>query len=537
MGIVYHLPLKQWYHDETSEWTLDYPPLFAFFEFLLALVAGFLGLEEDLELTKNPIRTELIIIYQKITVILSDFIYYYSIYRLSNLIETRTLSPEKQNSSKDKQLVTRSKQNLADAFYKPDITSRITILMIFNPCLLLIDHIHFQYNGFLSGILFLSVSYIIEEKYLLASFWFAILLNLKHIYLYCAPSYGLYLLCVYCLTCFRDNTKFVIKIVNCIRNALSLGLIVTLVLLMSLSPFVRDIESLKQITSRLFPFKRGLTHAYWAPNFWSLYNLMDKVLSQLLLPPPVAKFDMDSISGIKQADNLLSSTSGLVQEYEHRYLPSIKPNVTFVLVGLFTVPLAIKHLMNYQKKSHMIFLKSLVITSLTSFMFGWHVHEKAILLTLLPLIPVAMTQKSLYNPFARLSLLATYSILPLLFERPEYLIKMAIFISYSCYVSSNRPKSSHNHHKKDPSSSIFKGISSTLYHLIDFMLIAAVIVIEIYNSFIFGSFNCGWNPIARLNKLAFLPLLLTSVISATGISFTYFELYYDFLTSSMVEIE
>lgn len=150
-----------------------------------------------------------------------------------------------------------------------------------SPGLLIIDHIHFQYNGFLYGILILSLVLARHESTMLISaVLFAALLCFKHIYLYLAPAYFVYLLRVYCL---GRKSVFQIRF----GNAIKLSTLVLAVFAMAFGPFIYTGQT-KQILTRLFPFSRGLTHAYWAPNVWAMYSYVDRVLllsqSQSILP-------------------------------------------------------------------------------------------------------------------------------------------------------------------------------------------------------------------------------------------------------------
>lgn len=150
--------------------------------------------------------------------------------------------------------------------------AHIASLSIFlSPGLLIIDHIHFQYNGFLYGILVLSIVLARKQSTLLYSgILFAVLLCLKHIYLYLSLAYFVYLLRAYCLdpkSVFRPQ----------FGNILKLGLSVIGVFGIAFGPFAHW-NQLLQLKDRLFPFSRGLCHAYWAPNVWAMYSFADRVL-------------------------------------------------------------------------------------------------------------------------------------------------------------------------------------------------------------------------------------------------------------------
>ena len=59
-----------------------------------------------------------------------------------------------------------------------------------------------------------------------------------------------------------------------------LGFIVVSTFTLSFGPFflVGGLDGIKQIFSRLFPFQRGLNHAYWAGNVWAIVSAVDRVL-------------------------------------------------------------------------------------------------------------------------------------------------------------------------------------------------------------------------------------------------------------------
>lgn len=60
------------------------------------------------------------------------------------------------------------------------------------------DHLHFQYNGFLLGILLISLSALESGEDLFGGLVFAVLLCFKHLFAVAAPVYFVYLLRHYC---------------------------------------------------------------------------------------------------------------------------------------------------------------------------------------------------------------------------------------------------------------------------------------------------------------------------------------------------
>lgn len=77
-----------------------------------------------------------------------------------------------------------------------------------------------------------------------------------------------------------------------------------------------------------------------------------------------------------------SASRGLVGTTMFGVVPNITPKITFALTLAFTCVYLTKLWFDPTYKR---FLDSLVLAAMTSFLWGWHVHEKAALMFLIPL--------------------------------------------------------------------------------------------------------------------------------------------------------
>lgn len=182
LAITSSLPHEKWYTESTSQWTLDYPPFFAWFEYLLSLFAQIIE-PEMIKIDNLNFNSWHAVVFQRLSVILTDLVLFLGCRALSEALP-------------------RGGEKTAGRYSRASV---LLWLVLSNAGLLMVDHIHFQYNGFLTGVLLFSLAALARDKVVEAAVWFSILLNLKHIYLYYAPAFGVYMLRSYCFKSTKEG--------------------------------------------------------------------------------------------------------------------------------------------------------------------------------------------------------------------------------------------------------------------------------------------------------------------------------------------
>ncbi|KAH3666149.1 hypothetical protein OGAPHI_004338 [Ogataea philodendri] len=211
----------------------------------------------------------------------------------------------------------------------------IAAAIIYQPSLIVIDHGHFQYNCVMLGLSLLAVVNLLEDNYALASIFFVLSLSFKQMALYYAPIFFFYLLSV----CVWPVSRF-----NPLR-LISIGVSVVVTFALMFLPFIYQggFSQVVQIIVRVFPFDRGIFEDKVA-NFWCATNVVIKYKNI---------FTQSQLKNI----SLLLTLAGIAPSCIAIFLKPTKSLLTWCLSSC----------------------------SLAFYLFSFQVHEKSILLPLMPI--------------------------------------------------------------------------------------------------------------------------------------------------------
>ncbi|XP_027436155.1 probable dolichyl pyrophosphate Glc1Man9GlcNAc2 alpha-1,3-glucosyltransferase isoform X2 [Zalophus californianus] len=432
LAITHSLPVSQWYYEATSEWTLDYPPFFAWFEYALSHIAKYFD-QEMLNVHNLNYSSSRTLLFQRFSVILTDELFVYAVHECCKCIDGKKAGKE-----------------LTE---KPKFI--LSVLLLWNFGLLIVDHIHFQYNGFLFGLMLLSIARLFQTT----------------------PNERV-----------REGTwPFKVPLAVSLLNHRNI---------ISFDPQipVRWVHPMEQF--QLCPSYFPGTDCF--PSFCSFIGSFPSLGLELKLLDP---------NKIPKA----SMTSGLVQQFQHTVLPSVTPMATLICTLMAILPSVF--CLWFKPQGPRGFLRCLILCALSSFLFGWHVHEKAILLAVLPMSLLSVGKAGDASIFLILTTTGHYSLFPLLFTAPELPIKILLMLLFTIYSISSLK-------------TLFRK-EKPLFNWMETFYLLGLGPLEVFCEFVFPF--TSWKL-----KYPFIPLLLTSVYCAVGITYAWFKLYVSVLTDPPV---
>ena len=171
-----------------------------------------------------------------------------------------------------------------------------------------------------------------------------------------------------------------LQLKSSVVKLVKLGLTVITVTLVSFGPFMAH---LPQLAARLFPVARGLTHSYWAGNVWALYRFVNFNINVKIVIYAYSTLDLalsKILPRLGMAVPPSHVTGGVVGGASFSVLPEVSPVCCMALMLVSILPM----LLRVWREPCGNELEGYTICALASFLFGYHVHEKAILLVILP---------------------------------------------------------------------------------------------------------------------------------------------------------
>ncbi|KAL9644539.1 hypothetical protein ABK040_009403 [Willaertia magna] len=361
--ITSNLNIKEWYFYDLEYWGLDYPPLTAFHHYLMGKINEIFNICEDcftFEKSRGNQQLETIL-FMRYSVLIADLLIFIpSILLLLNLINN---------------------------FIKLTFLDYLFVLTC--PSFILIDHGHFQFNNICLGLSTLSIYFLFKFKNI-----YLILSCICFVFSICYKQMALY----YSLTFFF----FILAIIiNNFKRFLFVGITVVSSFVIQFLPFYLfsggDLNIVKQVIHRMFPFKRGLFEDKVA-SFWCSTNVIIKWNNL---------FDINTLIKLSTCFTLLMALPSCI----HLFIKVFKNDNNNKLYLL------------------QLFLLNMIICSFSFYLFSFQVHEKTILFCLFPCLFFFLTnnnQSFLSELVPLLSTISLFSMYPLFIKDN---LEMVYFLS------------------------------------------------------------------------------------------------------------
>jgi len=184
-----------------------------------------------------------------------------------------------------------------------------------------------------------------------------------------------------------------------------------------------------------------------------------------------------------------------------------------------------------------MFIGATTLCAYASFLFGWHVHEKAILLVIIPFSLLALKDRRFLSAFRPLAVAGHVSLFPLLFTAAEFPIKIFYTVAWlitfllafdrlaPAYVLTNLVNDDDDDDHDGADSHTIRSAQPRIFLLDRFSLlyIAVAIPLMIYCSVVHG--------LVFGARYEFLPLMFISAYSALGIVSSWVGFLVVYLTS------
>ncbi|KFY15604.1 hypothetical protein V491_05630 [Pseudogymnoascus sp. VKM F-3775] len=170
MEITTQLPISQWYFHDLEWWGLDYPPLTAYHSWIFGKIGAYIDPKWFLLHTSRGLDDQTLKVFMRASVVISEYL----VYVPAAVIFVRRYSRLQGVQTWD--------------------SSVALVAILLQPATILIDHVHFQYNTVMLGLVLACASSIVAGRYMWSCVFFVFALGFKQMALYYAPTIFAYLL-------------------------------------------------------------------------------------------------------------------------------------------------------------------------------------------------------------------------------------------------------------------------------------------------------------------------------------------------------